>query len=90
MAQIDKWLSDAQGGFTLDELTAAFNQVKNPENWKLPISVTVPADCDPEIISRAITWFTGCRADITAVQDSKSRTTGWHVEAVGYYAAVGL
>lgn len=85
--EIDRWLSDAQGPWTVDELRAAFTAVQNPEHWKMGIDAIVPADMDPDLIDRAVTWFTSSLAEITEVRDSEGMLTGWHVRADGYWSA---
>lgn len=76
-----------------------FNTVKNPENWKLAIDVTV-AKADPEAGTReaaaeeaalmveAVTFYVG--AATAKVVPSTDRT-GWavHVTSPGYYATIG-
>ena len=72
------------GGFTLEELHAAFDVVQNRENWKRPIRATIPKD-RVEITRAAVIHFTGSVPIVTPCPD------GVHVEieAAGYYIAVG-
>jgi hypothetical protein len=71
------------GGYTHGQLTEAFALVKNPDNWKLPIAATVPADADRAAISAAVVFFTGSMAEFIPGR------RGLHVGAAGYYAAIG-
>jgi hypothetical protein len=87
--QIDKWLEAAKGGYTTEELNAAFDQVADPENWKMPISADIPADCDIKLIDHAVTFFAGCMAEIIEIRDAEGMLAGYHVEAAGYYNSVG-
>lgn len=72
-------------GYTRDELSEAFDQVKNPGDWKLPIDATVPADADRDCISAAVAFFTGSPAAFAA----GPRAGRWRVTAAGYYACIG-
>lgn len=85
--QLDEWLDAARGGYEIEELSAAFDLVKNPENWKLHIDTVIPVDMDPaemaRVIGTAITWYTGSVADIWREAD------GLHVQAAGYDVDIG-
>ena len=72
-------------GFTRGDLSAAFDRVADKGNWKLAIDALVTV-ADPRellLIARAVPFFAGCEAEITA------EGRGHRVRAVGYYAAVG-
>lgn len=71
------------GGYTDDELRAAFALVKTPGNWKLPVDAVVPADADRDAIDAAVAYFTGGGAEFMKVP------AGWRVLAAGYYACIG-
>jgi hypothetical protein len=73
------------GGFTHDQLSAAFELVKPVGNWKGPIKATVPGSTDVMAIHAAVEFFTGGEA--TIVSDEK--TGALHVTAPGYYACIG-
>ena len=85
---LDNQSKAALGGYTRDQLDAAFDQIKDPANWKYPIDTVVPADCGPRLIKTAVTWFAGCIANVEPVRDAEGILTGWHVQAAGYYASV--
>jgi hypothetical protein len=72
------------GGFTHEQLSAAFNLVKNPENWKLRIDATVPGETDVMLLHSAVEFFTGGGAEIVSQKDGTLRVT-----ASGYYACIG-
>lgn len=67
------------------ELKAAFEKVRNTDNWKNPINAVIPQS-DAEITRQAVIFFAGCSPKFTTarVDDGYLR-----VKAVGYYAAVG-
>jgi hypothetical protein len=73
------------GGYTHEQLKAAFELVKPVGNWKGPIKATVPGSTDVMAIHAAVTFFTGGEA--TIVSDPKFGTL--HVTAPGYYACIG-
>lgn len=68
--------------WTLGELHAAFDRVKHPGNWKMPILAIVPAR-DVELISDAVEFFTG--------SECHERPMGpvSEIKADGYYVAIG-
>ena len=71
---------------TQEELSAAFDLVKDKERWKNPIDTTLDS-CDEEkqrLIEDAIIHFTGSVADVTRLKDGKVRFC-----ADGYYIAIG-
>ncbi len=88
MSKDSNWLAEslkaAQGGYTLDQLSEAFDTVKNPENWKYPIDAVVPKDANLDLIGRAVTWFAGCIIEYGTLPDGRIR-----VYADGYYNSVG-
>jgi hypothetical protein len=73
------------GGFTHDQLSAAFELVKPMFDWKRPIRATVPGSTDVMAVHAAVEFFTGGHA--TIVSDEK--TGALHVTAPGYYACIG-
>lgn len=72
-------------GYGEPALRAAFEQVQNTENWKLPIDATVPVDSDLELLETAIIFFTGSQPSFMRI----GITDRIHVEAAGYYEAIG-
>jgi|SRR5580704_14773611 hypothetical protein len=87
-------------GYTRDELSAAFDLVKNRENWKLPVQACVPGTADVKVISAAVTFFTGSIPEILPVtadgehagweqEWSGDHPPFWYVTARGYYADIG-
>lgn len=57
-SRIEEWLEKGKGGYSLDELNAAFDQVKNPDHWKQDIDAVVPSALR-DVLVYAIPWFTG-------------------------------
>lgn len=80
--QINDWLKKGQGGYTVEQLTAAFDQVKNPEHWKNEIKTIVDRD-QMDILTKAIPWFTGTPAEFTEVPGQPDKISVW---AAGYFA----
>ena len=74
------------GGYTQEELEAAFALVAPADHWKNPIKASLPASTPALEIKKvafAIEFFTGGKALVRL-----SRKT-WDVTAPGYYASVG-
>jgi hypothetical protein len=57
-AQIDKWLEQGKGGYTLDQLKEGWELVRNKEHWKNDIDAVIPAEME-RVVSYAIPWFAG-------------------------------
>lgn len=80
-------------GYTRAELSEAFDRVKNPDNWKLPINVTLPvwlARREKTMIEAAVVFYAGCCPEFTELRDGSGGVIrGTRVTAAGYYAAVG-
>jgi hypothetical protein len=72
------------GGYTREQLSAAFNLVKNPENWKLPVDAVISAGVSTDLVSSAIAFFAGCPAEFQPAPEG-----GFRVTAAGYYACIG-
>lgn len=72
-----------EGDYTLLELHAAFDLIKDKEHYKNPIQATIPRE-DFAITSAACSFFTGSMLDISETTD-----THYVVEAVGYFEAIG-
>lgn len=71
-------------GYTREELSAAFDLVKNRAGWKLPVNVLLPPDADRKLITAAVIFFAGCVPEFITEPGGDLTVT-----AVGYYAAVG-
>lgn len=56
--QVDQWLEQGKGGYTLDQLKEGWEMVRNKEHWKNDIDAIVPAD-KKHLLSYAIPWFAG-------------------------------
>ncbi len=71
---------------TRRELSAAFDLVADPTNWKNRIDAVILTTDVAELalISEAVTFFAGCVPTFTNVACNRT-----HVRAKGYYAAVG-
>ena len=69
-----------------EELSAAFDRVKDTDRWKNPIDATIDieSDEDQSIIYQAIIFYTGSIATFTPNRNKQVR-----VEADGYYVAIG-
>jgi hypothetical protein len=71
------------GGYTTDQLKAAWELVRPSGNWKGPIDAIVGEDADTAAISAACVFYAGTEAIIV-------RTRGGHrVTGTGYYANIG-
>lgn len=73
-------------GFSRAELSVAFDSVKNPQNWKMPINTVLRGtltDRQVQTIAAAVEFYAGCKASFIRT------AAGTKVEAVGYYQAVG-
>lgn len=71
--------------FTRGELEAAFNAVRNPENWKMAIKAEVKLEY-VSTVQAAVAFFAGGGAKITKYNEITGMAT---VEAPGYYALIG-
>lgn len=78
------------GEFTREQLDRAFKLVRPERHWKDPIRRIIPAEAAMEhgvtyrAIRYAIQFYTGSVAEVTPLPDGRA-----HVQAIGYYAAVG-
>jgi hypothetical protein len=70
-------------GYSVGQMRAAFDKVKNPENWKLPICAGVHKH-EIEVTRRAIMFFAGSEARFAPLRGDL-----YVVEAAGYYADIG-
>jgi hypothetical protein len=68
-------------------LGAAFDKVKNKVNWKLPIDALLDPKEDLNLISEAITHFTGSPSDYVTVKRKGKEYI--RVRAAGYYQCIG-
>lgn len=82
--KIAAWLEAGRGGYSQEELEAAFNKVKNTEHWKNPVDAVIDA-ADMRVVSFAIPWFTSTQAIFETLGDGKLRVT-----ADGYWSVEGL
>ena len=76
--------TDLTFGYGVEALQAAFDAVKNPEHWKLPIDATI-AEGDRAVTEAAIIFFTGSQPRF--LPDHHNGHI--RVTAAGYYAAIG-
>jgi hypothetical protein len=77
---IGQWIDNVMGGFSKDELHAAFSLVEDKTDWKLPIDKTIDAE-QLEVVARAIEFYTGSTCTITPIMG----TDRIRVQAPGYY-----
>ena len=80
--EIDAFLEEGKGGFTIEQLEQAFDSVKDKEHWKNPIDAVVEAD-QRDVLSRAIPWYTGTEAEFHEINGDGSKL---RVTAPGYFA----
>ncbi len=67
-------------GFTLPELSLAFERVRNPFDWQGPIFAEIPAS-ERRVVDRALYWFTATLPVFAAVPGDPTRLI---VTAVGF------
>jgi hypothetical protein len=70
---------------TQEQLSAAFDLVKDKSNWKMPINAKVPATENIDLIESAIVHFTSSIPSISIVSGGKF----FRIKAAGYYKTVG-
>lgn len=76
-------------GYGQERLTAVFDLVADPENWKMPVDAFVEeGQATVGEIEAAVIFFTGSVPDIYPCEASGGRQ-GYAVLAAGYYEAVG-
>ena len=74
------YLNDARGGFSDDEIKAAFDLVKNADHWKNPIDAVIDRSSQ-DVVAVAIAWYTATPAEFEDTDEpDKVRVT-----AVGYF-----
>jgi hypothetical protein len=56
-------------GFRLDQISIAFDRVRDHQDWKAPIRATVQ-HTDRKLVDTAIQWFTGTTAEFSPVPGS--------------------
>lgn len=69
--------------YTDTQKRKAFKLVADKTNWKNPIDTIVPKNSDTDLISEAVTFFTG------SVPDFVTTKKGIRVTADGYYLSIG-
>ena len=89
--QTQEFLKTIMGGYTEEQLQAAFNKVKNPDDWKAAIDTVVVDETDEELecIKFAVQFYTSTECELTELEFEKApegcdvqRAT--KVKAVGY------
>ena len=88
VATILKDLDDkvvSPNGYSRGELSEAFDRIKDPKNWKMPIMKLIHKD-EFDICDEACVFFTGSRL---VPADSPDENGGVLVSAAGYYATIG-
>jgi hypothetical protein len=72
-------------GFTVNEMSKAFDRVKSAENWKYPICAEIDmAEGDERLITEAVIFFTGSVPKFVAKGGGR-----FLVLASGYYCTIG-
>ena len=66
-------------GYTFKQIERAFNTVKDPNDWKAPISVWVPGEF-VDIIVRAVQFYTAT----TPNAQFDNATCRWLIQSPGY------
>ena len=74
-------------GYTREELSDAFFEVANPDNWKEEIQATIPAS-DFDIVNSAVIFFTGGGLE-SVKQFERDGETFLDVFGHGYYVHIG-
>lgn len=75
-------------GWTISQLSAAFDRVKDRDDWRAPIKATLGPDAEGELdlIAYAIEFFTATTALVTKKLDDEGNLVSITVEADGYRA----
>lgn len=79
--ELEAFLEEGRGGFTGEEISDAFDLVKDAEHWKNPIDAIIPAG-KQAVVERAIPWYTGTEAAF----EECDRAGYLRVTAPGYFA----
>ena len=74
-------------GYTREELSKAFHEVADPDNWKEAIKATIPAS-DFDIVNSAVIFFTGGGLD-SVKQFERDGEAFLEVFGQGYYVHIG-
>jgi hypothetical protein len=78
-------------GYTREELSEAFDRVKDRENWKMPIDKSLAGElgaADRSAIEAAVVFYAGC-VPTFKVEGGLCGAMFTRVTAPGYYVAVG-
>ena len=67
-------------GYRHDQLAAAFDRVRDAQDWKAPICAVIPAAERP-LVEQAVIWFTDTVPVFAATRGGADRL---EVRAVGY------
>lgn len=76
-----------RAGYSREQLSAAFDLVKDKGNWKNPIDALVDPGADLKAIAEATIFFAGSPADFVTVK--RGGVEKVRVRAAGYYACIG-
>jgi hypothetical protein len=76
-------------GYTRQQLEDAFNRVKNEKHWKYPIckTITIQDEAELAVIDAAVVFYAGCHCTFTRLPGAGANEV--HVQADGYFIAVG-
>ena len=74
-------------GYTREELSKAFHEVADPDNWKEAIQATIPAS-DFDIVNSAVIFFTGGGLEIVKEME-RGGEIFYDVFGHGYYVHIG-
>ena len=67
-------------GYRLEQLSAAFDRVRNPRDWKAPIQAVIPIAEQP-VVEKAVLWFTDTIPVFVAIPGATDQLV---VQAQGY------
>jgi hypothetical protein len=57
LSQSDSYDPKRVTGYRLEQLAAAFDRVRHPQDWKAPIRAVIPAR-ERAVVEKAVLWFT--------------------------------
>ena len=76
--------SNIYSGFKESELRAAFDKVKEPTNWKLPIDAVI-TKVEVAVVKAAISFYAGGEASFTFLDNTSTVNGLVRVRAPGYW-----
>jgi hypothetical protein len=86
MGAIEDYADKLRMGYSEEQLHAAFDLVKDKENWKMPIDGAVIPEDQEDVVTAALIFFAGSPAQFEPIRE---RPGFLRVYAAGYYACIG-